>query len=144
MGREYTKRVKEQYGRQAVVMNEVVHMGGNLAPASASGTLLSDAFSVAEYRVARPAKLDGITVNVSPQLVAGSGSVAVRALVNGTPVATATVAAGEKHGDTMQETERDLEVRLVASDELTLDVVKGATPSGVDISARVGLRLFEV
>lgn len=143
MGLEYKKRIKEQYGRKAVVGYDVANLGGSLVAASVSDQILADANSVSHYVVNRPAKLDGLTLQVTPQLVAASGALTVRALIDGTPVGTGTIPAGQAYGDVMFETESSRDVSLASGNVLTLDASKDATPSGVNISVRALLRLLE-
>jgi len=143
MGREFKKRWRETTGRQAVVGYEVVNMGLATEPASALNRTMADAFSVDTYKCTRASKVDALTIQCQPQLVSGSGTVTVRLNVDGVEQASGTVGTGERAAEYTWQTEKLNELRVDADSEITLDVTKGATPSGVDVSARVQLRLFE-
>ena len=144
MGREYKTRIKEQYGKKAVVAYETLELGGTIAPAAAGPATLTDRQAIGSYTTKRNAKLDAITVQLSSALVTGSGTVRVRALVNGVAVGSGTVPAGLSRGDVTFETEKDAAVRLTPEDVLVVDVTKGATPIVQTLTARVALRLFEL
>jgi hypothetical protein len=144
MGKEYKKRLKEQYGRAAVVAYETVELGATILPPASGPTALADRQSIATYRVARPAKLDGVTIQLDAALAAGSGDVSVRVLKNGVAVGSGTVLAGLAHADVMFETELDDEVRLVVDDMIVVDMTKGATAAVHSLTARAALRLFEL
>jgi hypothetical protein len=146
MGLEYKRRIKEQYGKQAVVAYETLEVGAALGAGAAGPTALADRQGLLSYTTKRPAKLDGVTIQLDSALAAGSGTVRVRALVNGVAVGSGTVPAGLSRGDVMFETEKgvDAEVRLVAEDTLVLDVTKGATAAAHLMTARAALRLFEL
>jgi hypothetical protein len=144
MGIENKRRLKEQYGRDAVVAYEQIQLGATIAPAASGPTALADAQGVASYTTRRPAKLDGITLQVSTPLTAGSGTVRVRALVNGLAVGSGTINAGNAFGDVMFESKALSEVRLAAGDVLVLDVTKGATNVARGLTARAALRLYEL
>lgn len=144
MGREYRRRQKEIYGKGAVVGNDVIEVGGDIAPAASVATALSDANNVASFVMKRPAKLDMIAINLQSALTVGSGNVSVRALVNGAEVGSGVVLPGLARADVTFESEKDEEIELSANDILTLDVTKGATDVVRGLTARALLRLLEI
>lgn len=144
MGREYRARVKEKYGKQAVVAYETLEVGGSLGAGAAAAAALGDRQSITTYTTKRPAKLDAITIQLDAATAAGSGQIWVRALVNGLEVGSGIVPAGLSRGDVTFETEKGEEVRLSIDDTLVLDVTKGATAAAHSITARAALRLYEI
>lgn len=144
MGIEWKRRTKEMNGNAAVVAYSTISLGGTLAPAASGPTALADAQGVASFTTRRPAKLDGLLLDVDTALTAGSGVVSVRALVDGVAKGSGTINAGNAFGDRMFESENLDEVRLAAGETLTLDVTKGATNVVRALSVRASLRLFEL
>lgn len=146
MGLEYKKRIKELQGKKAVVAYETLAFGATLAPGAAVAALLADAQGLTAYTTKRPAKLDGITMQLDAALAAGSGDVSVRALVNGLEVGSGLIPAGLSRGDVMFKTKDgiDAEIRMTPEDVLTLDITKGATAAVNQMSVRAALRLFEL
>ncbi len=144
MGKEYKKRIKEQYGRPSVLAYETLEVGGTIAPAATGPVSLSDRQSISTYTATRPLKLEGLTMQVSSALTAGSGDVSVRAVVNGVAVGSGTIDAGDSSADVIFATEADAEINLVLGDTLLLDVSKNPTNVVRTLTVRAGLRLFEL
>lgn len=143
MGKEYRTRLKESYGKDAVVAYSTVLMG---ATALASGALtaasLADAMTNTTYETDRPTKLDGITVNIDGALGVGE-TLSVNALVDAVRVGVASLVEGDTSADVMFTTELEEEVRLIAGQVITLTADKSVTASAIALSARVSLRLLE-
>lgn len=142
MGLEYNKRLKEQYGKVAVVGYDVFAVGSGLGLGTVTNAVLPDANGIPVYKLSRPAKLDGVTISLATALAAGSGALSVRALVDGTVVGSGVVAAGADYSDVMFETKSLANVNMAADSVLTLDVSK-TTGDRVTVSARALIRLLE-
>lgn len=145
MGIEHKRRLKEQYGKSAVVAYETVELGGALAPAASGPTTLTDRQGVGTYTARRKTKVDGIVMQLDAALAAGSGDIRVRALKNSIAASSSgTVNPGNAFGDVMYASEELNELILEPGDTLVVDYTKGATAAVVNMTARVALRLFEL
>lgn len=144
MGREYQTRIKEQYGRPAIVGYETLAVGAALAPAASGPSNLTDANGVATYTLERDGKLDVLNLQLGSAAAAASGDVSVRVMLNGVAQGSGTISAGNTSAELTFQTEKDNELALSSGDALLLDVTKGATGIVRNLTARAAIRLFEV
>lgn len=142
MGSAYKKNMKNVLGKQDITGTEVVHLGVSdvqTGVAGASGLL--DSFGVGTTTLGRNARLDGLTVDVSPAL--SSGELEIDLLVNAVSVGKATVTGAS--AQLILDKENGNEIKLVAGDAITATYQATSTLSDItDVSARIHIALLEL
>ena len=143
MSLESKKRLKEQYGRKAVVPYEtLVYRDVALGVGGAVGLPLTDAGGIVDYIVKQNTKLDGVSCDLDAVL-GGGETLTVDVLVDSVTVGTIDLVAGERSGIVTFETSKRADVNLAAGEVLELKVDKSGTAGDPRITARINLRVIE-
>jgi hypothetical protein len=143
MSLEYKKRLKEQYGRKAVVAYETLTFANTaLGTGVLSDATVADAGGITDYRAKQTTKLDGVSCDLTAVLASGE-SLTLNILVAAVSVGTITLVAGERSGVVTFETKNAADVNLSAGQVLQLTVDKSATAGNPGITARANLRVIE-
>lgn len=141
MGIEHKKRLKEQYGKKAVVGLDCVNMGIADASGTLSSTSLVDPFGVSHYKLYRPGKLDAVTVMTNPALPSAN-TLTVNIIVNEVERGEVVFAVGQSGVDKTFQSELFHDVVLASGDVVKLTATASLN-TNVDISARASIRLYE-
>ncbi len=143
MSLESKKRLKEQYGRKAVVAYEtLVYRDVALGVGGAVGLPLTDAGGIVDCIVKQNTKLDAVSCDLDAVL-GGGETLSVDVLVDSVTVGTIDLVAGERSGIVTFETSKRADVNLVAGEVLELKVDKSGTSGDPRITARINLRVIE-
>jgi hypothetical protein len=144
MGNAYRKNWKHITGKPDITGYETLQLGASSLTAAGAETALPDAFGVATYVTPRPARLEGMNVDVNGTAVT-SGSLTLRLKVNGTTVGTLTVDSTNPSGGQIVLAKEKLEDVLLAAGDIVQATRQVTTTlsSAQAVSARVMLANFE-
>ncbi len=142
MGREYRRRIKNQYGRPALIGQDVVELTGSVGQAPGPAAALTDSLGAASYVAPADARLLGVVVQATG--VIGIGRVGVEVLLDGSLVASGNLGGGTNSSYIQLPIETDEDVAIASGQALTANVsVEQGLDAGQAVRASLSLDLLE-
>ncbi len=142
MGREYRRRIKNQYGRPALIGQDVVVLSGPIGQAPTGAVALTDSLGAASYVAPTDARLLGVVVQATG--VIALGRVGVEVLLDGALVASGNLGGGTNSTYLKLAIETDEDVPIASGQALTANVaVEQVLGAGEAVRASLSLDLLE-
>jgi len=143
MGRDYRRNIKNQYGRPAVIGQDVVELTASVGQAPGGAAPLSDSLGAASYVSPSDARLLGVVIQATGTL--GLGRLGVEVLLAGSVVASGNLYAGGPSSKYIKLAIKSNEDVAVGSGQaLTANVsVEQSLDTGQAVRASLSLDLLE-